>query len=280
MQSKQPFQLRGVQLDLARQMERLDFIFEFIDFIADAGYNTLVLYLEGRIKTQSFPYPAEGEYYTPEEMKSVVVYAAKKNIDVIPVVSVLGHAELFLKHEELTHLAEIRGDAKSAFGGSINHVFCPSLPETVDFIKAYLSDIAAIFPSRYLHAGCDEVWDFGCCSICRNRMHQGETTGDIFARYITDVHDFIKNTLKKEMIIWDDMLETYPDALEKIPRDIILCCWNYDRCVDLPKAHFKSRFEDDLFAKYDKMGFKYLFAPATYLVGNIESFTAYASKHK
>jgi hypothetical protein len=273
------FKIRAVQLDLARQMERLDFIFEFIDFIENAGYNTLVLYLEGRIKTKSFPYPAGGEYYTPEEMKSVVAYAAKKNIDVIPVVSVLGHAELFLKHKELASLSEIRGDAKSIFGGTLNHVFCPSSPETFDFIKKYLSEIVAIFPSKYFHVGCDEAWDFGCCSICRDRVHNGESHGDVFAKYLTDVHRFLTKDLKKEMIIWDDMLETYPDALEKIPRDIILCCWNYDRCVDLPKAHFKSRLEEDLFAKYDKLGFRYLFAPSTYLVGNIESFTAYASKH-
>lgn len=274
------FQFRGVQLDLARQMERLDFIFEFIDFIENAGYNTLVLYLEGRIKTQSFPYSAEGEYYTSEEMKSVVAYAAGKNIDVIPVVSVLGHAELFLKHRELEHLAEIRGDAKTTFGGTLSHVFCPSLPETLDFIKKYLAEIAQIFPSQYLHSGCDEAFDLGCCSICRDRVRKGESIGNIFAKYLMEVHDFVTRKLGKKMIIWDDLFECYPDALEKIPRDIILCCWNYERNADLPKAHFKSRLEEDLFAKYDKLGFKYLFAPATYFAGNIESFTAYASKHK
>lgn len=279
MKTRKQFQFRGVQLDLARQIETLDFIIDFIDFIENSGCNTLVLYLEGRIKTKSFPYPAEGEYYTPTEMKRIVSYASKKNIVVIPVVSVLGHAEHFLKHRGLEHLSEIRGDAKSTLEETINHVFCPSLPETLCFVKKYLSEIAAIFPSKYLHVGCDEVWDLGCCSICRDRVHNGESHGDIFAKYITDVHNFIKNILKKDMIVWDDLFECYPSALEKIPRDIILCCWNYDRCVDLPKAHFKSRLEEDLFAKYDRMGFKYIFAPSTFLVANIESFTDYASKY-
>jgi hypothetical protein len=261
-------------------METLDFIYEFIDFIEKSGYNSLVLYLEGRIKTKSFSHPVEGEYYTPEEMKAVVSYASKKNIDVIPVVSVLGHAELFLKHKEMKHLSEMRGDAKSTLEETINHVFCPSLPETFDFIKNYLSEMAAIFPSKYLHTGCDEVWDLGCCSICRDRVHNGESHGDIFAKHLIDVHRFLTKELKKEMIIWDDMLETYPGALEKIPHDIILCCWNYDRCVNLPKAHFKSRHEEDLLSKYEKMGFRYIFAPSTYFVANIESFTGYASSHK
>lgn len=52
-------------------METLDFIFEFIEFIANAGYNTLVLYLEGRIRTRSFPYPEEGEAYTLDEMELI-----------------------------------------------------------------------------------------------------------------------------------------------------------------------------------------------------------------
>ncbi|MEI8248365.1 MAG: family 20 glycosylhydrolase [Lentisphaerota bacterium] len=279
MENMGAFQFRGVQLDLARQMETLDFIYEFMDFIGKSGYNTLVLYLEGRIKTKSFPYPVAGEYYTPEEMNAVVFYASKKNIDVIPVVSVLGHAELFLKHKEMKHLAEIRGDAKSTLEETINHVFCPSLPETFDFIKNYLSEIAAIFPSKYFHVGCDEVWDFGCCSICRDRIHNGESHGDIFAKYITDMHGFIKNELGKDMIVWDDLFECYPNALDKIPNDVILCCWNYDRRVDLPKAHFKSRLEEDLLAKYEKLGFKYIFAPSTFLVANIESFTTYSSKY-
>jgi hypothetical protein len=279
MQKNYKFQLRGVQLDLARQMESLDFILEFIDFIENAGYNTLVLYLEGRIKTSSFPYPEKGEYYTIEEMVHVVEYASGKNIDVIPVVSVLGHAEHFLKHRELEHLSEIRGDAKSPLEEHINHVFCPSLAETFDFIKKYLTEIAEIFPSKYLHLGCDEVWDLGCCNICRNRIHSGETYDDIFGKYLIKIHSFVTKELNRKMMIWDDLFECYPHALEMLPRDIILCCWQYDRCIDIPKAHFKSRLEEDLLMKYEKMGFDYIFAPATYYVGNIESLTCYAGKH-
>ena len=280
MKKEKLFPIRAVQLDLARQMETLDFIFKFIDFIEKSGYNTLVLYLEGRIKTNSFSYSAKGEFYTIKEMQDVVTYASKKKIDVIPVVSVLGHAELFLKHKELVHLSEIRGDARSTLEETINHVFCPSLPETFDFIKKYLSEIASVFPSEYLHLGCDEVWDLGCCSICRNRIHNGENCGDIFAKYLIEMNTFVKKKLHRKMIIWDDLFECYPSALESLPSDVILCCWNYDRCVDSPKAHFKSRKEEDLLAKYERMGFRYIFAPSTYYVGNIESFTEYASKHK
>jgi len=64
-----PFTFRGVQLDLARQMETIGFIHNFIDFITLSGYNTLVLYLEGLVRTASFPYPPDGSCYTPADIK-------------------------------------------------------------------------------------------------------------------------------------------------------------------------------------------------------------------
>ena len=45
------FSERAVHLDLARQMETVDFVRDYIDLIADNGYNTLNLYLEGRLAT-------------------------------------------------------------------------------------------------------------------------------------------------------------------------------------------------------------------------------------
>jgi hypothetical protein len=260
-------------------METIDFIREFIDLLKDSGHNTLVLYLEGRIKTKTFPYPAEGEYYTPEEMKQVVEYATSKGIDVVPVVSVFGHAEQFLKHPELANLAELRGDGSSPLEETINHVFCLSLPDTRTFLKSYLAEIAEIFPSKHLHLGCDEAWDTGICPLCSARIADGETVGDLFADYLSDMRNFVVDELGREVIIWDDMFECFEGCLEKIPRDVILCCWQYGRNVQTPKAHFKNRLEFDLLAEYERLGFRYIFAPAGYYAGNIETLTEYAAKH-
>lgn len=274
------FEFRAAQLDLARQMETIDFIFQFIDLLKESGHNTLVLYLEGRIKTVTFPYPGEGEFYTPEEMKRVVDYASSKGIDVVPVVSIFGHAEQFLKHPELANLAELRGDGSSPLEETVNHVFCLSLPETRKFLKSYLAELADIFPSKYFHLGCDEAWDTGICPLCAKRIADGENVGDLFAEYLSDMRNFVVEELGKEVIIWDDMFECFEGCLEKIPRDVILCCWQYGRCVEVPKAHFKNRLEFDLLEEYERLGFRYIFAPAGYYAGNIETLTEYASKHK
>ncbi|HRJ73201.1 MAG TPA: hypothetical protein PLS03_13340, partial [Terrimicrobiaceae bacterium] len=69
------FGIRSIQLDLARQMETVDFIREFTDFAARNGYNSLTLYLEGRIRTPAFPYPADSESYTRADIADIVAHA-------------------------------------------------------------------------------------------------------------------------------------------------------------------------------------------------------------
>jgi hypothetical protein len=274
------FEMRAVQLDLARQMETLDFIKRFTTFIAANGYNTLVLYLEGRIRTDSFAYPAKEESYSAGEMAEVVADAASKGIEVIPVIGTLGHAELFLKHPQLHHPSHTRGELKARYGGQEHDTFCPSQPGTYEFLRKYLAEIAAIFPASYLHAGCDEAWNMVCCDLCRARLAKGESQGDIFAAHLREIHHIITGELGKRVMIWDDMFEYYPNALESIPRDVVMACWQYEGRVEKTKAHFFNRATADALATYDRMGFDYLICPAEFTLHNTESFSAYGAKHR
>ena len=86
------FELRWAQLDLARQMETVESIEDLIALLADSGYNGLLLYLEDRVRTASYPFPAAGEAYTVDEIRHIVRYAAGRGIEVVPCVSTLGHA--------------------------------------------------------------------------------------------------------------------------------------------------------------------------------------------
>lgn len=270
---------RGVQLDLARQMERLDYIQSFIDFISSHGLNVLVLYLEGRIRTKTFPYPPPEESYTPDEMKQVVQYAARHDIDVVPVVSNFMHAYQFLRYPELAHLAELRGGRQGRFGKEIGTV-CPSLPATYAFFDAYLSEIAEIFPSPYMHLGNDEIWDIGFCELCRARAEGPEGQAGIFAKHLIATHDIVTKKLGKRMILWDDMFEHYPEALRQIPRDIVLCTWNYGNVDNRPKVHFKNLERRDLFAEYARLGFDYVAGSRELAANNIHTLTRYAAKHE
>ena len=89
--------IRWAQLDVARQMETVEFIEKFVTLLADSGYNGLLLYLEDRIKTASYQLPADNEVYTVDEIKHIVAYAAERGVEVVPCVATLGHAERFLR---------------------------------------------------------------------------------------------------------------------------------------------------------------------------------------
>jgi hypothetical protein len=276
------WEIRGAQLDVARQLETVDYICRFIDFIAEHGYNLLVLYLEGRLRTKTFPYLAESESYTPDQMHQVVKYAAAKGIDVMPIVPTLGYTGHFLNCHELEHLAELRGGGTGRFrtpGNEYLDVFCPSLPETYEFLEAYLTEIADIFPYKYLHVGCDEAWNIGYCPLCRDRAEHDGGESDIFAEHLSKVHQIVAEKLGRKMMIWDDLFEHYESALSRIPKDIVLCSWHYGNMENPPYGHFANQIREDAFAKYDSLGFDYIFAPREQTLGNITSFTDYARRY-
>lgn len=278
MRLDEPFQIRAVQLDLARQMETLDFIKEFIDIIAENGYNTLVLYLEGRVRTESFPFPSEDESYSPDEMRDVVAHAATRSIDVIPAVQALGHAELFLRYPEMESLSELRNSedmrGRWAAPAGRHDTFCPSLPETRSFLESYFTELADIFPSQYFHAGLDEAWHMGVCEQCRNHPEGQE---GIFIELIQWLHSSLTGTLGKRVMLWDDMFQHYPNALVAIPKDIVLCCWHYDSPIDDVRWHFGGRPRIDKLNEFAAMGFDCLIAPADIRLNNVETFTEHAS---
>jgi len=229
------------------------------------------------VRTATFPYPSPEESYSPEEMKEVVAYAKRKSLDVIPVIETLGHTEQFLKHHQLKHLAELREGIPGRFNSSLMQV-CPSLDETYRFFESYLADIAEIFPSQYLHVGCDEAGDLGFCSLCRSRAKKyGEHS--LLTGHLVRLHRFVTGSLKKRMLIWDDFFEAYPESLKAIPRDIIMCSWFYDTVFDVPMSHFFNRKTEDVFRKYERMGFSYLICPREESVTNILSCTKYARRY-
>jgi len=286
-ETNRAWSFRGGQLDLARQMETVEYICAFTDFIARQHCNVLVLYLEARIRTASFPWPADGDCYTPVQMREIVAHAARRGVEVVPVVSNLGHAEGFLRFPQLRPLAELRDGGPGRFQQQGSRrgpfsMFCTSLPGTWEFFENYYREVAELFPGRWFHAGCDEDWDFCCCPLCR-RFARGEARqAALFARHLLKTHAIITGKLGKRLIIWDDMLEHYPSAVNQLPRDVVLATWLYDDVVDLPQGHFGNRPRADKFALYQARGLDYLIVPGAGIssLTNVTTLTAYAARHR
>ena len=265
------FNVRWAQLDVARQMETVEFIEEFISLIADSGYNGLLLYLEDRIKTASYPYPAENEAYTPDEIRHLVSYAAERGVEIIPCVATLGHAERFLRHKELEYLSELQGDMKGRFGGDRKQTFCVTHPDFYRFIGTYLREVAGLFPGKWFHVGLDEFWDFNLCERCRAAMPTLADEEDMFIRHLRKIRDILAQCGKR-ILMWSDMFEYYPEAFRDVPRDVVMVDWQYGRDIRGYLGHMLDSDCEDRLAVNAANGFDTIVAPAEFLLSNARSY--------
>lgn len=271
--------IRAVQLDLARQKESVEFCCNFISRSADAGYNTVVLYLEDRVKTASYPYLSDEESYSPEEIRRIIESAAAKSVDLVPVVSPLGHTERFLRHPGLRRFAEARSGV-GRFGPREHFdVFCLNDPEARAWMERYITEVASLFPGRNLHLGFDETFDLGFCDRCRPEMER-DGLGRLFLKHVLWAHG-LSGRLGKRMWMWDDFFAFFPEVLSEVPRDILMCTWNYDGSLERtgPRNNFGGRCRRDILAEYGRLGFDAVVCPY-HRIGNFRGLADYAASRR
>ena len=274
---------RILQIDLARQKETVSYVKSYADFAAAHGYNALMLYLENAVRTPSTPFFSEEETYSEEEISEIVSYCGQKGIEVIPALENLGHLEKFFLYPELAPLSELYRNHAAGRGFDpfpLGSCGCVSEPEFNKFFDNYLTEVISLFRGKYVHMGLDEPFDFAVCKKCQARLKAGESKRELFLRQILHSRALCRS-LGKTMMMWDDFFE-YADVLSELPRDIILCNWNYVFIGDEPAGHWTNRIRRDWFRLYDELGFSYLFCTYAHRASsayNVETFTAYAEKY-
>ena len=273
-----PFGIRAIQLDLARHMETVDHIRRYTDFAAARGFNALFLYLEGRVRTRTFPFRPADTSYSREDMAKIVAHARQAGMEVIPALATLGHTEQFVSCKEMARYAEER-DGRTRFGGKSAYTLCTSLDETYTFLEDYIGELTEVFPGTNVHVGLDESWNTGFCDLCRARLEK-DGLGSIFTAHVTRL-DAILHRLGKRLWMWDDMYELFPDALEHTPKRAVMTHWNYGADIELEgcSAHFVNRWRQDWLAVYERLGLDAVIAPWSRYPRNVDVFTDYGRRH-
>lgn len=146
--------LRCLQIDLARQKERADFVKSYADLAAESGYNALILYLENAVRTEDTAFFDREDTYSAEEISEIVDYAESLGLDVIPAFENLGHLEKFFCYKELESFSEIE-DAAFEGRGFDNYkrgaCGCVTNPALRAFMDKYITDVCSLFRSKYVH---------------------------------------------------------------------------------------------------------------------------------
>lgn len=276
----------AVQLDLGRQKERLDFIENFVINAKKWGYNTIILYIECSIRTKVTPFFDKDDTYSLDELKAVADYIESNGLIAIPAFENFCHIEKLLQYKEAANLSEFGDERTEGRGWSPERfkrgaVGCTTNPEFNKFFDAYITEICSVFRGKYVHMGLDEVFEFAECPRCKARRETGVTKKDIFFAQVMHNYKLVKS-MGKTMLMWDDFFEYY-DIVADLPKDIILCHWNYGFIGSETKGHWTNRVRKDWLSLYDRLGLKYIFcaygsnASSTY---NVDTLTDYALKHK
>jgi hexosaminidase len=157
------FPWRGLMIDVARRWHPLDVIERNLDAMAVVKLNVLHLHLTDdqgfRIESRTHPElqakGSDGLYFTQEQMRGIIAYAAQRGIRVVPEFDIPGHATSWVvSHPELASLPGPYGIERQ--WGVFNPVLDPTNEATYALLGDFLGEMAALFPDSEVHIGGDE----------------------------------------------------------------------------------------------------------------------------
>ncbi len=238
IQDKPTFVYRGAHLDCCRHFFSVDEVKSFIDMLALHKINVFHWHLtedQGwRAEIKAYPRLTEvgsqraetlvghygsdqydgtpyGGFYTQDQMREIVAYAAERFITVIPEIEMPGHASAALaSYPELGCRGVNYPYKVQTTWGIFPEVFCAGNPETVTFLEKVLDEICDIFPSEYIHIGGDEAprdeWEK--CPKCQALMKEKGFTreAELQSYLVTTIEKYLAEKGRK-IIGWDEILE-------------------------------------------------------------------------
>lgn len=228
------FAYRGMMLDVSRHFFDKEFVKKQIDALAYYKMNRLHLHLtdaagwrieikkyprltqlgawrdrpiwkdwwnNGRLYVEEDAENAHGGYFTQDDIREIVAYAAERHITIIPEIEMPAHSE-----EALTAYPEISCTHEPYKQAD----FCVGNEKTFEFLENVLSEVIELFPSEYIHIGGDEATktSWPSCPLCQKRMKkEGLKDVDELQSYLIQRIERFVNSKGRQIIGWDEILD-------------------------------------------------------------------------
>ncbi len=223
------FAWRGLMIDVSRHWQGVEVIKRNIDGLAAVKMNVFHWHLTDdqgfRVESKRFPrlqeMGSDGLYYTQEQVRDIVAYAADRGVRVIPEFDMPGHTtSWFVGYPEL---ASGPGpyQIERKFG-VFDPAMDPTREETYQFLDSFLGEMAQLFPDEYIHIGGDEnngkQWKANPRIQQFMLKHELKDTAALQAYFNQRVLKILQKHGKK-MIGWDEVLT--PD----LPKNVVVQSW-------------------------------------------------------
>lgn len=237
---------RSFMLDSGRQYQSVSTIKKYIELASILKMNRFHWHLtEGlgwRIEIKKYPNLTkigafvgkdveQQGFYTQDEIREIVNFAAEKGITIVPEIDMPGHAEAALYAYPEMGCLNIRPEIPET--GFTSNIFCAGKESTISFLKDILDEICELFPSKYIHLGGDEApkgnWDK--CPHCKDRMttHNLKNSHQLQQWFSAEMANYL-NSKERIAIFWEDVI--YQDDY-KLPDNIVIQWWNWRTNKDL-----------------------------------------------
>ena len=232
---------RGLMLDVSRHFFSKEFIKRYIDQMAKYKLNVFHWHLTDnqgwRIEIKGLPeltnigawrvprtgkywtfdYPESGEkatdggFYTQEDIREVVEYASKRFVTIVPEIDVPGHSLAFIASFPEACCTQKQYHVNAGFSHEKDDiVLCVGNEDNFKKLEIIFSQVAALFPGKYIHIGGDEAGKefWKKCPKCQKRMaDEGLKNEDELQSYFIKRIEKILNSNGKKLVGWDEILE-------------------------------------------------------------------------
>lgn len=223
------FPWRGLMIDVCRHWQPIEVIKRNLDGMASVKLNVLHLHLtedQGfRIESKRLPklhqLGSDGLYFTQDQIREIIAYAAERGIRVVPEFDIPGHATSWLvSYPEL-------GSAPGPYvlqrrWGVFDPVLDPTNEGVYALLETFLGEMAELFPDPYIHIGGDENngvhWSANAKIQAFIREHNLKDNPGIHAYFNRRIRDILQKHNKK-LVGWDEVL--HPD----LPKDSVVHSW-------------------------------------------------------
>jgi hexosaminidase len=249
IQDQPAYAWRGMHLDVSRHFFSMEYLRTFIDWLALYKFNKFHLHLTDdqgwRLEIKAYPkltsegawrtfnnqdsvvlkravtnpdfnLPKQhlrqqngqtqyGGFYTQAQMRDLIAYAATKHIEIIPEIDMPGHLTSAIKA-----YPSLSCTGQEGWGKTFSVPVCPCNEPTYQFTETVLNEIVALFPSKYVHIGADEVekTTWSQSPACQELMKREgiKNVEELQSYFVSRVEKFIQSKGKK-LMVWDDALE-------------------------------------------------------------------------
>lgn len=226
------FEYRGIMLDPCRHFMSVEDVKKHLDVLSLFKINRMHWHLTDdqgwRIEIKQYPkltqggaIRTEGEgfeyggFYTQEEVKDIVRYAADRFITIIPEIELPGHEMAAISvYPELSCKEEIL--PPRIIWGVEDIILCAGKETTFEFLENVFKEVIELFPSEYIHIGGDEApkIEWKACPLCQKRIREegltakdGHSAEERLQSYFVQRMEKVLAKYGKKIIGWDEILE-------------------------------------------------------------------------